>query len=159
MTDLLEVPDTEVVGALMQNVLDKILALFEYEDVSLPDRQYLAVGRTAHDCEQLTVSFQQMYLGPPGARADQPVRCHSPRSVVLTVQLVRCIVMPTGRSTTPNATATTDRTLSRMKDAWLLMDAVTQSLDDNLGIFGEVVVTDPQGEYQAIVLNVTVGVP
>lgn len=159
MTDLLEVPDTEVTGAVMQNLLDKIRAVFEQADVSLPERQYLAVGRTAHDCEQLTVSFQQMYLGAPGVRVDQPVKCNSPRSVVLTVQLVRCVVMPVGRSTTPDAAKTTDRTLSRVTDAWLLMDAVTQALDDFLGIFGEVVITDPQAEYQAVVLNVTVGVP
>lgn len=158
--DLTGTPDQEIIGAVMEHIRLKINAVFEQADVSLPDRQYLTVGAEAHDCEQLTVSFRQMYLGGPGDQAETPQKCNSPRSIVLTIQLVRKVAMPpSARNTTPAASAINDVTLGRVTDAWLLMDAAQTAPDDYLGMLADVAITDPSGEYQAIVLNMTVGVP
>lgn len=150
----------DATGALMQAVLDSIVAKFEEEGVDLPDRRYLATGATAHDCEQLTVSFVQMYLGTPGDPAESPQRCDSPRSVVLSVQLVRCLPTTPPRASGPQPAAISGMTERQTQDAWLLMDGAFGPIQNLwLDVLADVTVTDPQGQYQAIVLNLTVAVP
>ena|ERR1044072_3462096 len=157
--DLSGVPDVEAVFTLMQQLLDDIVYHFAENDVDLPGRQYVTVGQTAHDCEQLTVGFIQMYLGTPGDRIEVPQNCQAPRSIVLTVQLVRKVALPQGRTTPPDPEEITELTKQKTGDAWLLMDAVQKNACDTFGVIADVSVTNPQGEYQAVQLNVSVGVP
>lgn len=156
------VPDEEVVGELMQFVLDEIVVTYEEANVSLPDRRYLHVGSTVHDCEQVTVQFIQMFLGTPGARADQVLPCTGPRSVILAAQVVRRVALPSGaRGTTPpSAESLTSHTVEKMRDSWLLMDAMKHTANEYMGgVLMDVSVTPVQGEYQAVSLNITVGIP
>lgn len=157
--ELRDVPDHEVVGALMEQVLEHIVQYFEAAGLEVPGRRYLNVGQTAHDCEQLTVSFQQIYAGAPGDRAETPQKCNSPRSVVLTIQTVRRVALPAGRTTPPEPQEITDRTKQKTTDAWVMLDAALSLVDDYIGAIADVTVTNPSGEYQATVLNLTVGVP
>lgn len=157
--DLSQVPNEKIVGALMQHILDKIVAVFDQAGVSLPERRFLHVGATAHDCEQVSVAFMQMYAGMPGGRIDEPQKCNSPRTTVLTIQVVRKVAMPEGRATPPTAENLTAHTEAKTTDAWLLMDASMTAVDDYIGVIADVTVTPPQGEYQAVSLNLSVGVP
>ncbi len=143
----------------MQHVLDKIVDVFEQADVSLPDRRFLHVGATAHDCSQVSVSFMQMYAGMPGGRVNEPQKCNAPRTAVLTIQIVRKIAMPEGRATPPTADNLTMHTHEKTQDAWLLMDASMTAVEDYIGVLADVTVTPPQGEYQAVSLNLSVGIP
>lgn len=145
----------------MQAILDQINATYEQEGFDLPARQYLAVGATAHDCEQLTVSFVQMYAGLPGERADTPQKCNSPRSAVLSVQLVRKVAPPEGArgNLPPDADHITQHTIEKMQDAWLLMDAAMSVVDDYIGALADIAITNESGGYQAVVLNISLGMP
>jgi hypothetical protein len=156
--DLSTVPNEEIVGALMQHILDKIVAVFDQAQVDLPARRYIHIGATAHDCEQLTISFLQMYAGPPGIRANEPQKCNSPRTAVFTVQLVRPAPLPEGRTQPPSIQSFYSHTLEKTRDAWLLMDAAMMAVDDYIGVIADVAVTPPS-DYQAIVLNLSVGIP
>lgn len=150
----------ENLGQLMTHVLSSIENVFEQADVPLPDRRYVTFGGTAHDCEQLTVSFIQMYLGPPGDVAAEPQRCNAPRSALLAIELVRCL--PVGpRGSAPSAAQATEHAIKQAVDAWLLVDGAAQQAFDpwGLGILADVTVTEPAGAYQAVVLNLTVAVP
>ncbi len=160
--DLQNVESADIVGALMEHILNQINVHYAAEGVDLPERQYLNIGRTSHDCEQLTISFVQLYLGPPGQQAEQPQICNAPRTAVMTVQLVRKVAVNTvGRGTMPpDPEHITRHTMEKTRDAWLLLEAVTNATDDYTGgILVDVAVTDQQGEYQAIVLNIAAGVP
>lgn len=153
--------DKSAVGDFLTSVLDGVVGVFEQANVSLPEKRYIAAGPVAHDCEQVTVSFIQMYLGAIGAPADQPQRCDSPRVVVLTAQVVRCVPTSGTRTTTGPAAATMNaNTLTRMQDAWLLMEAGANAVDTfGLGVLANVTTTDPQGGFQATVLDLVAAVP
>ena len=56
-------------------VLAKVVATYEEYNIDLPSRRFWLMGEPAIDCEQLSVSFIQMYLGLPGDQASQPQRC------------------------------------------------------------------------------------
>src|SRR5262245_25830635 len=60
------------------------------EPVPLPSRQYWTIGQTAHDCEQLVLCVQQMFLGTAAAPLDTNL-CNGPRSLTFTVEVVRCV--------------------------------------------------------------------
>lgn len=145
----------------MCEIMDTIVSVYEEHDVQLPDRQYIAMNSVAHDKEQLTIAFQQMYAGPPGNQMDVPVRCDGPRSIVLQIQLVRCIPVMGGRGQAPTPEQMIESTNTLTADVWLLMDAVLKSPPacDYLGAIADVSVTDPSGGMQAVQLNVSVGVP
>ncbi len=160
ITPFNEIPDTEIIFEIMQDVIDSIVAVYSDADVTIPARNIIAAGPTVHDCEQLSITFEQMYSGGPGDQAEQPVRCESPRSVVLTVQLVRCIPTPVGRGQAPSPEAMATSTSQLLKDVWLLMDGVMASRAAGyLGALADISVTPPDGAYQAVVANLVVGVP
>lgn len=145
---------------LMQRVLDSIVIKFEQEEIELPERRYLSVGEVAHDCEQLTISFIQMYLGPPGQQAEAPSQCHDPRTAVIQVELTRTMPPNESRSSGPSPNAMNERTHDRTTDAWLLMDASLEAFQNEFtGVLTDVSVTNPQGGYQSVVLNLVVGIP
>ena len=155
-----DVPNTEAIASAMTAVLESINAVYEQEGVGLPERQYIAMNTVAHDCEQLTVAFQQMYAGPPGNQLEEPVRCESPRSIVLQVQLVRCIPVPQARGAAPTPEMMIESTEELTRDCWLLMEAGLASAPALwLGGIADVSVTDPLGAFQAVQLNLVVGVP
>ena len=72
-------------------VLAKVVATYEEYNIDLPSRRFWTMGEPAIDCEQLSVSFIQMYLGLPGDQASQPQRCTQPRTAVLSIAVSRQI--------------------------------------------------------------------
>lgn len=160
MTIFSDVPNTDVIHTVMQDILDAIIAVYQAEDVALPDRHVLSVGVTPHDCEQVNVSFEQLYIGGPGDEADQPMRCDAPRTVGLTVQIVRCIPVPKARGAAPEPAAMGLSTLQLTADAWLLLEGIMASgAADYLGALADISIAAPSGGYQAIQASVVVGVP
>jgi hypothetical protein len=157
---LRDLANTEVVYGVMQSVIDGIVAVYNAEDVDLPTRHILGVQATAHDCEQLSIVFEQLYVGGPGDQAEQPMRCESPRSVVMTVQLVRCVPTMQARGVPPTPAAMAESTSKQLTDTWLLLEGVMSSEAANyLGALADVTVTPPDGGYQAVQANVVVGIP
>ena len=74
------------------------------EAIPLPDRQYWTIGTTAHDCEQLVLAVQQMFLGT----AENPMeltQCTGPRGLTFTVEVVRCVPTLDNRGKPPSALA------------------------------------------------------
>lgn len=146
-------------AALANGVLDSVVSVFEQAGVTLPERRYIATGETAHDCEQVTVSLQQLYLGPPGDQSETPQRCEAPRTAVLLVEIVRCIPQP-GRNGAPDVAALQATAEQQMIDAYMLLEAGATAADKwGLGAMADVTPGQPQGQMQAISMNLIVAVP
>jgi len=158
-------------------ILNTVVATYADHQIALPERRYLAVGgqgSTVHDCEQVTVSFEQGYSGRPGAQAQEPVKCNSLRTGVYIVEVVRAL--PSPNTSVANATTlvpsrygqvTTGVEIlpadvqsaharKQMVDAMLLMDAGLRSGETTIvGSLADVSAGQPQGGYQAITLVLT----
>ena len=137
----------------LNRVLDVVESVFEQAGVTLPERRFIALGQTVHDCEQVSVSFQQLVLGPPGDAGTLPQRCDSPRSASVLVEVVRCIPVPNNRGGAPTVEQITTAAQQQAVDAWMLMEAATQM--DAWTFLADVSAGEPQGDKQAMVLSLT----
>ena len=155
-----DVPSTQVVHAVMQDIVDSIVQTYQDVDVALPDRHILSVGAAPHDCEMINVSLEQLYVGGPGDQAEQPMRCEAPRTLVLTVHLVRCIPTPKSRAASVSQEAMDTSTAQLATDFWMLLEGVMNSEAVNwLGALVDIEAGPASGGYQAVQANVVVGVP
>ena len=144
---------------LCNSVLESVISVFEQFGVGLPERRYVTVGQTVHDCEQVTVSFQQLYLGPPGDQAQTPQKCTAPRTAFLNVEIVRSLALP-GRTGKPSADAMQTNAETKLVDAYLLLKAGADAVDQwGIGVIADVTVGEASGDRQAVILNVTLAVP
>ena len=149
---------------MMDGILERVETVFQSYNVELPARRYWAIGQPAIDCEQLVVSFLQMYLGAPGDEATSPQRCNVPRSAVVTISIARAvpIVSAGGRPPTPEKIQQSSATSAI--DAWVLMDAVKlfdmwDGSGYGLGVIATVEITPPEGGFQSVTMNLTLAVP
>jgi hypothetical protein len=149
---------------MMDGILERVETVFQSYNVELPQRRYWAIGQPAIDCEQLVVSFLQMYLGAPGDEATSPQRCNVPRSAVVTISIARAvpIVSAGGRPPTPEKIQQSSATSAI--DAWVLMDAVKlfdmwDGSGFGLGVIATVEITPPEGGFQSVTMNLTLAVP
>lgn len=162
---------------IADHILNTVVATYADHGVDLPTRRYLAVGGqgdTVHDCEQLTVSFEQGYSGLPGNQAQEPVKCASPRTAVFIVEVVRALPLPNTTEANP-ATLVPSRypqvttgveilpddvqsaiARKQMVDAMLLMDAGLRAGETTMsGTLADVSAGSPQGGYQAMSLVIS----
>ena len=167
--------DPKEFADIADRIMNAVVATYAEHEVDLPARRYLAVGgqgATTHDCEQVTVSFEQGYSGAPGNQAMEPVRCESPRSGVFIVEVVRALPQPNTPAANPTTTVPnrlsqvvnvatlpedvqSDIARKQMVDAMLLLDAGIRAGDTNLGSLADVSAGEPQGAFQAMVLTLT----
>lgn len=169
--------DPNEIADIADHLLNTVVATFADHGVDLPTRRYLAVGGqgdTVHDCEQLTVSFEQGYSGTPGNQAQEPVKCASPRSAVFIVEVVRALPLPNTADANPATPVPTrygqevtgvavlppqvQSAIARkqMVDAMLLMDAGLRAGETTMtGSLADVSAGSPQGGYQAMSLVIT----
>ena len=139
---------------LMDAILLGIEDAFGYYDIELPTLRYKTLGGTVHDCEQVTVSLTQAYIGPPGDQASGPMPCNGPRTGIFQIQVVRCFKdgssknIRAGNSTAPDPVVIGEYASQRAEDLWALLDVPGFVPDYNFAI-GDVSVTDPEGGYQA----------
>lgn len=149
---------------MMQGVLERVESIFQSYNVNLPARRYWIMGQPAIDCEQLVVSFVQMYLGPPGAQVAEPQRCHVPRSATLNIMLSRetPIVGQNGRPPAPERIQQSSEIVAL--DAWVLMQSVNllDQWDDTgygIGVVATLDSSGPEGGFQTTTLTITMAVP
>lgn len=156
--------DAKHLASLMQEVLDRVVAAYATYSMPLPSRQYWTMGQPAVDCEQLVVSFVQMYVGAPGDEATEPRRCNDPRSATLNVSVSRQVPVVGQGGRPPSADAIEDYAAISAYDAYILLDSAA-NLDAweesgfGLGVIATVEVQTPEGGYQTAVLTLTVAVP
>jgi hypothetical protein len=157
-------------------ILNTVVATYADQGVALPERRYLAVGgqgETVHDCEQLTVSFEQGYSGLPGNQAQEPAKYIGPRTAVFIVEVVRQLPLPNTQASNPTTTVPSryssdmsvqvlpadvqsDIARKQMVDAMLLIDAGLRAGETTMvGALADVSAGSPQGGYQAMTCVIT----
>jgi hypothetical protein len=149
---------------MMEGVLERVQTVFQSYNVELPSRCYWTMATPAVDCEQLVVSFLQMYLGAPGAQVGDPQRCHVPRSASVAVSISRStpIVGQNGRPPSPEKIELASSV--QAIDAWVLMESIN-SLDQwddagyGIGVIATLEAGAPEGGFQTTTLTVTMAVP
>lgn len=150
---------------LLQGVLDRVVASFTSYGMPLPLRRYWTMGTPASDCEQVVVTFVQMYLGLPGDEASQPQRCNQPRSAIVSVSVTRSIPVVGSNGKPPLAQSIQKESEVSAVDAWILMQSVSvMDQWDSSGVLGPGVIatvesTEPSGGLQTINLQLTLTVP
>lgn len=149
---------------MMSGVLERVENIFQSYNVSLPEKKYWMMGQPAIDCEQLVVSFIQMYLGAPGAQVGEPQRCNVPRSATLNISIARAtpIVSQNGRPPAPEKIKAASEILA--VDAWVLMQSINlldqwDTTGYGIGVIATLEVTAPEGGFQTTDLTITMSVP
>jgi hypothetical protein len=149
---------------LLDGVLSRTVSTFESYSVPIPARRYYTVGQTAVDCEQLTVTLLQAYLGAPGDQASTPQRCNVPRSAVVLITIAREVPVVSINGRPPTATNIQDASKITAIDAWVLLQAI-DSFDQwdetgfGLGVIGTVDTPPPQGGFQLTTMQLTLAIP
>jgi len=151
-------------AVMMQAVLDQVVASYATYSMPLPTRQYWTMGQPAIDCEQLVVSFVQMYVGAPGDEATQPRRCNDPRSATINVSIARQVPVAGQNGRPPSAETIEDYAEISAYDAYILLDSAAQmdtweASGFGMGVIATVEVQTPEGGYQNTVLTLTLAVP
>jgi hypothetical protein len=149
---------------MLDGVLERVVNTFVSYNVPLPSRQYWTMGVPAVDCEQLVVSFIQMYLGTPGDEASTPQRCSVPRSAVLSISLSREIPTVGMNGRAPTADKIQDGSTISAIDTWVLMESVQQfdmweEVAPGLGVIATVEAPTPEGGFQTVSMQITMVVP
>jgi hypothetical protein len=135
----------------LDKVLEKTVETFEELNVPVPSRYFWTMGEPAIDCEQLVVSFIQIYLGLPGDEASQPQRCSVPRSAVLRISVSRQVPVVGANGKAP-------------VDTWVFMELINK-LDQwepgefGMGVIATVEAANPEGGFQTTNMQVTLVVP
>lgn len=150
---------------LLERTKTAVEGIYAQYNVPLPTRRYWTMGRPAEDCEQMAVSFIQLYLGAPGDQAVEAQHCNvAPRSAVLEISVTRPYTI--GNNGKAPATSEIEKSSDwTAVDAWILMESV--NVFDNwdglglpgLGVIATVSANDPSGGLQTVVMNLTVAVP
>lgn len=149
---------------MLQGVLERVESVFQSHNINLPNRRYWTMGQPAIDCEQLVVSFLQMYLGTPGAQVGDPQRCHVPRSATLNISISRQmpVVGPSGKAPSPEKIQHASETLAY--DSWVLMESINllDQWDDTgfgVGVIATLETDTAEGGYQTTTMTITMAVP
>lgn len=156
--------DAKHLALLLQELLDRTVNIYESYSMPLPDRRYWTLGTPAVDCEQLVVSFVQMYIGAPGDEATEPRRCRDPRSATVQISVSRKVPTVGPSQKAPKAEDIQLFSEICAYDAWMLLDSAS-SLDawemagPGLGIIATVETLAPEGGFQSTTMTLTVAVP
>jgi hypothetical protein len=149
---------------LLDNVLETIITIFDSYNVPLPNRRYWNVGQVAIDCEQLSVSLIQIYLGPPGDQASMPQRCNMPRTAVMMITLAREIPVVGMNGRPPSPEKISEGAEISAVDAWVLMESLN-ALDQwepgtfGVGTIATVDIPPPEGGFQLVTMQLTMAIP
>jgi len=157
--------DAKNLANMLQGVLDRVITSYASYDMPLPSRRYYTFGVPAVECEQVVVSFIQMYLGTPGDEATQPRRCHDPRSATLNISVSRQVPTTQQNGTAPLADDIQDANRVAALDAWVLMESVNL-LDawgdegfPGLGVIATVDGNQPEGGFTTTSMTITMAIP
>lgn len=146
----------------LRHTLEQTVAVYEQLNVPLPKRQYYRINRSSTDCEEVTVSYIQSYLGSPGDQASAPVYCHSPRTAVVEVAVTRNFDIGDGGKTISAQKLMASSDWPAV-DAWILLNNIEQiaSEPDDLGrpqVIATVTTDPPSGGLITTRLQLTYSV-
>ena len=149
---------------LLDNILDTVVSIFQSYNVPLPHRQYWTTGQVAIDCEQLSVSLVQLYLGPPGDQASMPQRCNMPRTAVMMITIAREIPVVGMNGRPPSPEKISEGAQISAVDSWVLMQSLNLLDQWEPGTFGvgtiaTVDIPPPEGGFQVVNMQLTIAVP
>lgn len=149
---------------MMDNVLERVESVFTSYNVPLPTRSYWTMGQPVIDCEQLVVSFIQMYLGTPGDQAATPQRCEVPRTAVLTISVARPIPVVGQNGRAPSAEKIEEGSAISAIDAWVLMESMKalEPWDETslgMGVIATVDAPQQDGGFSVVNMQISLVVP
>jgi hypothetical protein len=149
---------------MMDGVLEKVCDVFQSYNVPLPNRRYWTLGAPVIDCDQVVVSLNSLYLGPPGAPVSEPMRCNMPRTATVTISIARGVPTVGMNGRPPTATKIEESSYISSIDAWVLMMSLNlfdQWADGSygLGVIANVDVLEPEGGFQIVNMELTLAVP
>lgn len=159
--------DAKRLEDMLDGIVEQIVGAYQAWGLDLPERRYWTFSQPAADCEQMVVSFQQAYIGPPGDEATQPQRCNAPQTAQLDIQVLRCIPTPKGPrgNIMPTAAEIQAASIAQARDVMVLLD-VAANLDtwgglpgQGLGVIATVDAGEPQGGFQGPTMHLTVAIP
>ena len=145
-------------------VLAKVVETYEEYNIDLPSRRFWTMGEPAIDCEQLSVSFIQMYLGLPGDQASQPQRCTQPRTAVLSIAVSRQIPVVGNNGKAPTGEKIQEGSEIAAVDCYLFMELM-RKLDQweeneyGMGVIATVEAGNPEGGFETVRMQVSMVVP
>lgn len=157
--------DAKNLANLMQDVLNRVINVYNSYDMPLPARRYWNIATPVVDCEQLVVSMIQMYVGTPGDEATEPRRCNDPRSVTLNISVSREVPVVQQNGQPPLADDIQTAAVVAAYDAWILMESINQfdSWATNgpfgMGVIATVDSAPPEGGFQTTRMTITMVVP
>lgn len=157
--------DAKNLANLMQDVLNRVINVYQSYDMPLPARRYWNIATPVVDCEQLVVSMIQMYVGTPGDEATEPRRCTDPRSVTLNISVSREVPIVQQNGQPPLADDIQAAAVVAAYDAWILMESINQfdSWATNgpfgMGVIATVDSAPPEGGFQTTRMTITMVVP
>lgn len=165
IVDISEVED-EALNAIemLDGVLTRVISTFNSYNVPIPTRQYWTVGQQAIDCEQLTVTLIQIYLGAPGDQASSPQRCNMPRTAVMTVSISREIPTVGQNGRPPSADKVEDAAKISAIDGYVLMQSLNlldmwEPGGYGVGVIATVDYPPPEGGFQTVNMQLTMAIP
>ena len=156
--------DAKHLKVFLERVLETVVAQYEAYGMPAPLRRYWTIGLPPVDCEQLVVSFQQMYLGAPGAQASAPQKCEAPRTATFSVSVARPVPSGGQNGAAPGVPSLIKAATVAAYDAWILLESAA-ALDQweeggyGMGVIATVDTLQPEGGFQVVTLSCTASVP
>lgn len=117
----------EVASAVLTAVEDH----YGNEGVGLPARRYVADGPVVvHDCEQIAVAVERIFMGSVAQQVLEPVTCYHERVAVIAVHTIRCSPPPKvvgQKATPPSPSAISESAAMTLADAVLVENALLEA--------------------------------
>lgn len=152
---------------MAETVLQTIREVYAENGTTLPNRQYVIVGATAHDCEQVTVSFMVLSDGLPNSSNGRTSAgaCINPTNGTFLIEVVRDLPPVSGgrngASVVPTAIAITNTARTQMIDARLLSEVAHRMMQDSIfpgaGAYS-IAAGAPSGLRQAMQMELNIAV-
>ena len=157
--------DAKALATHLNEVLTRVVNIYMSYNMPLPDRRYWTMGTPVVDCEQLVVSFVQMYIGSPGDEATMPRRCNDPSSATIQISISRKVPVVGANGRPPSADDIQLYSNLQAYDAWILLHSARE-LDSwetsggfGLGVIATVETSQPEGGFQSTIMTLTSAVP
>ena len=156
--------DAKHLKVFLDKVLQTVVQKYEDYGMPVPARRYWTIGLAPVDCEQLVVSFQQMYLGAPGAQASAPQKTEAPRTATFSISVARAVPSGGQNGGAPSVPSLTKAATVAAYDSWILIESAA-SFDQweeggyGMGVIATVDTLQPEGGFQVVTLSCTTSVP
>ena len=149
---------------MLDEVLQRVESVYTSYNVPIPSRRYWTMGQPTIDCEQLAISFIQMYLGTPGDQASTPQKCHMPKTAVVVISVAREVPVVGVNGRPPTAEKIEEGSYLSAIDAWILMEAmkVLDPWDDfsvGMGVIATVEAPTIEGGFSVVNMQLSLVVP